>query len=89
MRIFTINDGVVYRINYVADPKWFSEYMPVAQKMIGSYEIISQPKNNLNPVSSALTTTNQTQISTSGDISNFTSPDLFYYRYNYDWKFAS
>ena len=74
MRIFTISDGVVYRINYVADPKWFSEYMPVAQKMIGSYEIISQPKNNLNSVSSALTTTNQTQISTSGDISNFTNP---------------
>ncbi|ALI34575.1 hypothetical protein NMY3_00361 [Candidatus Nitrosocosmicus oleophilus] len=75
MRIFTISDGVVYRINYVADPKWFSEYMPVAQKMIGSYEIISQPKNNLNPVSSALTTTtNQTQISNSGDISNFTNP---------------
>jgi hypothetical protein len=75
MRIFTISDGVVYRINYAADPKWFSEYMPVAQKMIGSYEIISQPKNNLNPVSSTLTTTtNQTQISNSGDISNFTSP---------------
>ena len=40
--------------------------------MIDSYEIISQPKNNLNPISSALTTANQTQISTSGDISNFT-----------------
>ena len=56
MRIFTISNGVVYRINYAADPQWFSEYMPVAQKMIDSYEIISQPKNNLNPISSALTT---------------------------------
>ena len=74
MRIFTISDGVVYRINYVADPQWFSEYMPVAQKMIGSYEIVSQPKNNLDPISSLLNT-DQTQISNSGNNSNFTSAE--------------
>jgi hypothetical protein len=73
MRIFTISDGLVYRINYAADPQWFSEYMPVAQKMIDSYQIVSQPKNNLNPVSSALTS-NQTQTLNSGNTSNFTSP---------------
>lgn len=72
MRIFTISDGVVYRINYVADPQWFSEYMPIAQKMISTYEIVGQPKNKLNPVSSALTT-NQTQTSITGDNSSFSN----------------
>ncbi|MDN5846717.1 MAG: hypothetical protein L0H53_10640 [Candidatus Nitrosocosmicus sp.] len=73
MRIFTLSDGVIYRINYAADPQWFSEYMPVAQKMIDSYQIVNQPKNNLNPISSALTS-NQTQTSNSGNNSNFTNP---------------
>lgn len=74
MRIFTISDGVVYRINYVADPQWFSEYMPVAQKMISTYEIVSQPKNKLNSVSSALTA-NQTQISITDNNSSFANSD--------------
>ncbi len=73
MRIFTISDGVVYRINYAADPQWFSEYMPVAQRMIDSYQIVSQPKNNLNPVSSVLTN-NQSQTLNPGGSSNFTNP---------------
>jgi hypothetical protein len=71
MRIFTISDGVVYRVNYVADPQWFSEYMPVAQKMIGSYEIVSQPINNLDSVTSLLNT-NQNQTTNSGNNSNST-----------------
>jgi len=72
MRIFTISDGVIYRINYAADPEWFSEYMPIAQKMISTYEIISQPKNQLNPILAALTT-NQSQTSIAGDNSSIPS----------------
>jgi hypothetical protein len=70
MRIFTISDGAVYRINYVADPQWFSEYIPIAQKMIASYEIVNLPKNELNPISSTLTT-DQTQTSVIGGNSSF------------------
>ena len=87
MRIFTISEGVVYRINYAADPQWFSEYMPVAQKMINSYQIVSQPKNNLNPVFSALTT-NQTQISISGNKFYVSNP-VTATTTTTDWKFAS
>lgn len=73
MRIFTISDGVVYRINYAADPQWFSEYMPVAQKMIDSYQIVGLPQNNVNPVSSALTANNQTQSSNSTNSNSLTT----------------
>ena len=41
MQVFTIKDNKSYHITYIAKPESYAEFLPIAQKMINSFEIIS------------------------------------------------
>ena len=40
MQVFTIKDNKSYHITYIAKPERYSEFLPIAQKMINSFEFI-------------------------------------------------
>ncbi|MGC1133503.1 MAG: PDZ domain-containing protein [Nitrososphaeraceae archaeon] len=44
INIWTIKDGKVYEIRYLSDPKRYHNCLPVAEKMIRSFEIISSTR---------------------------------------------
>jgi hypothetical protein len=37
MEVWTINGGIAYMISYNADSSYFSNYLPIIQKMIDSF----------------------------------------------------
>lgn len=37
---FTINDGMVYRINFATDPSRYNDYLPLAKEVINSFQFI-------------------------------------------------
>jgi serine/threonine-protein kinase len=41
MQIFVIKNNISYHITYIAKPESYSEFLPVAKKMIDSFEITS------------------------------------------------
>lgn len=47
MRIVALKDGIAYRIGYFAEPETFSNYLPITQRMIDSFEITGRPNSNL------------------------------------------
>lgn len=82
MRTLTLSDGIVYKINYQAEPNQFSSYMPVAQKMINSYEIanaqspgfVSEPSGKTNPQNQGAIPSNNSSSSAPTNLLAITMP---------------
>ncbi|MGC1135831.1 MAG: hypothetical protein WA941_23605 [Nitrososphaeraceae archaeon] len=87
MNIETISGEKAYVIEYYAKPETYSQYLPIVQKMINSFELISNNNNN-NTDNSLLSITNltQQQQQEQTDFLTYEDPDFgFTIKYPDDW----